>query len=356
MKNNPKYYDAHWMPFTANREFKANPRIMVSAKDSYYVDDKGRKIFDGLSGIWTCGAGHSRPEIVEAVSKQIDTLDYSPAFQFGHDKSFELANRIIEFTPKDLDRVFFTCSGSDAVDSALKIARAYWRHKGRFGKTRLIGRIKGYHGVNFGGISVGGIGPNREMFGQGIEADHLTTTLLPVNLFSKGQPQVGDHLADELLNKIDETKIPSNYTNFYQAYWKDTIKDNKKIKFNEKIIHQSKILSYFQQGTNYKNIDKDLENLLKKIKKDKKYFFSTKDIIMLEALRYDGVNISKKYKNIYEIKDPNIPNDIQILINKGEVGLALLRLVEIIGEDKIIDIGSETFYFIVTILNQLDLD
>ena len=202
MKNNPKYYDAHWMPFTANREFKANPRIMVSAKDSYYVDDKGRKIFDGLSGLWTCGAGHSRPEIVEAVSKQIATLDYSPAFQFGHDKSFELANRIIEFTPKDLDRVFFTCSGSDAVDSALKIARAYWRHKGRLGKTRLIGRIKGYHGVNFGGISVGGIGPNREMFGQGIEADHLTTTLLPVNLFSKGQPQVGDHLADELLNKI----------------------------------------------------------------------------------------------------------------------------------------------------------
>ena len=165
-----------------------------------------------------------------------------------------------------------------------------------------------------------------------------------------------DTKLDELLNKIDETKIPSNYTNFYQTYWKDTIKDNKKIKFNDKIIHQSKILNYFKQDTNSKNIEKDLENLLKKIKKDKKYFFSTKDIIMLESLRYDGVKISKKYKNIYEIKDPNIPNDIQILINKGEVGLALLRLVEIIGEDKIIDIGSETFYFIVTILNQLDLD
>ena len=122
------------------------------------------------------------------------------------------------------------------------------------------------------------------------------------------------------------------------------------------IIHQSKILNYFKQDSNSKNIEKDLENLLKKIKKDKKYFFSTKDIIMLESLRYDGVKISKKYKNIYEIKDPNIPNDIQILINKGEVGLALLRTVEIIGEDKIVDMGSETFYFIVTILNQLDLD
>ena len=171
-----------------------------------------------------------------------------------------------------------------------------------------------------------------------------------------GITEAFDTKLDELLNKIDETKIPSNYTNFYQTYWKDTIKDNKKIKFNDKIIHQSKILNYFKQDTNSKNIEKDLENLLKKIKKDKKYFFSTKDIIMLESLRYDGVKISKKYKNIYEIKDPNIPNDIQILINKGEVGLALLRLVEIIGEDKIVNIGSETFYFIVTILNQLDLD
>ena len=201
-KNNSKYYDAHWMPYSGNREFKANPRIIVSAKGAYFTDDKGRKIFDGLSGLWTCGAGHSRPEIVEAVSKQIEILDYSPAFQFGHEKSFELANRIIEFTPKDLDRVFFTCSGSEAVDSALKIARAYWRQKGKVGKTRLIGRIKGYHGVNFGGISVGGIGPNREMFGQGIEADHLPATVLPENIFSKGQPKVGENLADELLNKI----------------------------------------------------------------------------------------------------------------------------------------------------------
>ena len=180
--------------------------------------------------------------------------------------------------------------------------------------------------------------------------------LLKDSFEKDGISEAFDTKLDELLNKIDETKIPSNYTNFYQTYWKDTIKDNKKIKFNDKIIHQSKILNYFKLDANSKNIEKDLENLLKKIKKDKKYFFSTKDIIMLESLRYDGVKISKKYKNIYEIKDPNIPNDIQILINKGEVGLVLLRLVEIIGEDKIANIGSETFYFIVTILNQLDLD
>ena len=180
--------------------------------------------------------------------------------------------------------------------------------------------------------------------------------LLKDSFEKDGISEAFDTKLDELLNKIDETKIPSNYTNFYQTYWKDTIKDNKKIKFNDKIIHQSKILNYFKQDTNSKNIEKDLENLLKKIKKVKKYFFSTKDLIMLESLRYDGVKISKKYKNIYEIKDPNIPDDIQILINNGEVGLTLLRLVEIIGEDKIIDIDSETFYFIVTILNQLDLD
>jgi len=197
-----QHYQAHWMPFTANREFKANPRIIVSAEGSYFTDDRGRKIFDGLSGLWTCGAGHCRPEIVEAVSKQIAKLDYSPAFQFGHPGSFELANRIIEFMPDGMDNVFFTSSGSESIDSALKIARAYWRINGHSGKTRLIGRAKGYHGVNFGGISVGGMGPNRAMFGQGIEADHLSSTLLPENLFGKGQPQTGAHLAEELLNMI----------------------------------------------------------------------------------------------------------------------------------------------------------
>jgi hypothetical protein len=177
--------------------------------------------------------------------------------------------------------------------------------------------------------------------------------LLKDSFEKDGISKAFDVKLDELL---DETKIPSNYTNFYQSYLKDNIASNKKIKFNNKIIHQSNILNYFKENNDSKNIEKDLENLLKKIKKDKKYFFSTKDIIILEALRYDGINIPKKYKNIYEIKDPNIPNDIQILINNGEVGLVLLRLVEIIGEDKIIDIDSDTFYFIVTILNQLDLD
>ena len=165
--------DAHWMAFTGNREFKKDPRIIVSAQGNYYTDSNGRQIFDGLSGLWTCGAGHARPEIIEAVSKQVATLDYSPAFQFGHPKSFELAHRITELMPEGLNRVFFTGSGSESVETALKIARGYWRKKGMASKTRFIGRVKGYHGVNFGGISVGGIAPNRAIYGQGIEASHL---------------------------------------------------------------------------------------------------------------------------------------------------------------------------------------
>ena len=160
----------------------------------------------------------------------------------------------------------------------------------------------------------------------------------------------------EFLDDIDETEIPSNYTVFYNSYKKASISENKSTKFNNKIIHQSKILDYFKENPNLKNVEKDLENLLKKVKKDKKYFFSTKDIIMLESLKSDGVKFPKKYENIYEFKDPNIPYDIQILINKEEPGLALLRLVQIIGEDKITDIGSDTLYFIVSVLNQLNLD
>lgn len=190
--------DAHWMPFTANREFKKDPRIIVSAEGNYYTDADGRKIFDGLSGLWTCGAGHSRPEITEAISQQAKTLDYSPAFQFGHPKSFELAHRITELMPADLNRVFFTGSGSESVETALKIARGYWRKKGMASKTRFIGRSKGYHGVNFGGISVGGIGPNRAIYGQGIEASHLSHTMLPENKFCQGMPDTGADLANEL--------------------------------------------------------------------------------------------------------------------------------------------------------------
>jgi len=194
--------DAHWMAFTGNRDFKKDPRIIVSAEGNYYTDADGRKIFDGLSGLWCCGAGHSRPEITEAVSKQIKKLDYAPAFQFGHPKAFELAEKIVEFMPKGINRVFYTGSGSEAAETSLKMARAYWRKKGLASKTKLIGRGLGYHGVNFGGISVGGIGPNRALFGPAVDADHLRHTMLDENKFVKGQPQTGVELANELLELV----------------------------------------------------------------------------------------------------------------------------------------------------------
>jgi beta-alanine--pyruvate transaminase len=194
--------DAHWMPFTANRSFKKDPRLIVAAEGNYYTSADGRKIFDGLSGLWNCGAGHSRPEITEAVSKQVKELDYAPAFQFGHPKSFELAHRVTEFMPAGLNRVFFTGSGSESVETALKISRAYWRKKGQASKTRLIGRARGYHGVNFGGISVGGIGGNRAIYGQGIDATHIPHTMLKENLFTQGMPATGAYLADELEAQI----------------------------------------------------------------------------------------------------------------------------------------------------------
>jgi len=194
--------DAHWMAFTGNRDFKKDPRIIVSAEGNYYTDADGRKIFDGLSGLWCCGAGHSRPEITEAVSKQIKQLDYAPAFQFGHPKAFELAEKIVEFMPKGINRVFYTGSGSEAAETSLKMARAYWRKKGLASKTKLIGRGLGYHGVNFGGISVGGIGPNRALFGPAVDADHLRHTMLDENKFVKGQPKTGVDLANELLDLV----------------------------------------------------------------------------------------------------------------------------------------------------------
>lgn len=189
---------AHWMPFTSNRQFKRDPRLMVAANGMYYTDHKGRQVLDGLSGLWTCGLGHCREEITAAVSRQVATLDYSPGFQYGHPLSFELANKLVELTPKGLDYVFFTDSGSETVDTALKIARGYWLSKGMPGKSKFIGRIKGYHGVNYGGIGVGGIEFNRRLFGQTVDADHMSHTVLAENAFSKGQPQHGAHLADEL--------------------------------------------------------------------------------------------------------------------------------------------------------------
>jgi len=194
--------DSYWMPFTANREFKKDPRIIVAAEGCYFTDADGRQIFDGLSGLWTCGLGHNVPQISEAIAKQTKQLDFSPTFQFGHPKAFQLAERITQFMPEGLNRVFYCGSGSEAVDTSLKLARGYWRAQGKSSKTRLVGRGKGYHGVNFGGISVGGIGPNRAMFGEGIAADHLRHTWLKDNYFSRGQPEHGVELADEMLEVI----------------------------------------------------------------------------------------------------------------------------------------------------------
>ncbi len=198
----PEQLDAYWMPYTGNRQFKRDPRIIVGAEGSYFTDADGRRVFDALSGLWTCGAGHCRPEIAEAVSQQLRQLDYAPAFQYGHPKAFELAHRLRELTPTGLDYVFFTGSGSESADTALKIARAYWRKKGKPTKTKLIGRAKGYHGVNFGGFSLGGIGANRALFGQGVEADHLPHTLLKENTFTKGMPDRGAERAEDLLELI----------------------------------------------------------------------------------------------------------------------------------------------------------
>ena len=199
----PSQLRAHWMPYTGNRQFRQDPRIMVAAEGVHYIDDRGRRIFDGLSGLWTCGLGHGRPEIAQAVAQQLQTLDFSPPFQFGQPKSFQLAEAITHFLPEGLNHVFFVGSGSEAADTSLKMARAYWRAKGQASKTRLIGRVKGYHGVNFGGISVGGIVGNRKLFGQGVEADHLPHTQLPQNAFSRGMPEQGGlELANALLDLI----------------------------------------------------------------------------------------------------------------------------------------------------------
>lgn len=201
-RTDPAWLEPHWMPFTANRSFKADPRIIVAAKGAYYTNMDGRKIFDGLSGLWCCGLGHGVPQIVEAVSRQMTQLDYSPAFQYAHPLSFELANKMKELTPAGLDYVFFTSSGSEAADTSLKMARAYWRAKGQASKTLFIGREKGYHGVNYGGISVGGIAGNRKTFGVGLTTDHLPHTQLASNAFSRGEPEQGADLADRLLDMI----------------------------------------------------------------------------------------------------------------------------------------------------------
>ncbi len=195
----PNDLSAFWMPFTANRQFKKNPRMFVAADGMYYTTADGRQVLDGTSGLWCCNAGHNQPRIVEAIAKQAGELDYAPAFQMGHPKAFELANRLVEMTPEGMNHVFYTNSGSESVETALKIAIAYHRARGEGTRTRLIGRERGYHGVNFGGISVGGIGPNRKTFGTLLNGvDHMPHTHIPENAFTRGQPEHGAEIADEL--------------------------------------------------------------------------------------------------------------------------------------------------------------
>lgn len=196
--------DAFWMPFTANRQFKQAPRMFVGAKDMHYTTADGRQVLDGTAGLWCCNAGHSRPRIVEAVQKQVAELDYAPAFQMGHPKAFELAARLAALLPSPLDHVFFTNSGSESVDTALKIALAYQRAIGQGTRTRLIGRERGYHGVGFGGISVGGIVNNRKTFGTMLTGvDHMRHTHDPSrNAFSRGMPEHGAEYAEDLIRII----------------------------------------------------------------------------------------------------------------------------------------------------------
>jgi beta-alanine--pyruvate transaminase len=202
MTSPPKRADleALWMPFTANRQFKANPRLLAKAEGMYYWTADGRQILDGVAGLWCVNAGHGRREITAAVSEQIATMEYAPPFQMGHPLAFELANRLVKITPAGIDHVFFTNSGSESVDTALKIALAYHRIRGESSRQRFIGREKGYHGVGFGGISVGGMVNNRKFFGSMLPGvDHLRHTLdLEHNAFTRGVPQWGAHLADDL--------------------------------------------------------------------------------------------------------------------------------------------------------------
>ena len=200
----PNNLDAFWMPYTANRNFKATPRMLARAEGMYYYTQDNREIIDGTAGLWCCNAGHGRREITEAIQKQAAIMDFAPTFQMGHPIAFQAAAKVAEITPEGLDRVFFTNSGSESADTALKIALAYHRARGESSRVRLIGRERGYHGVGFGGMSVGGIGTNRKQFGALLPyVDHLPHTHdLAANAFTDGQPAHGAHLADTLLNLI----------------------------------------------------------------------------------------------------------------------------------------------------------
>ena len=212
----PNDLDAFWMPFTDNRYYKSNPRLLATAKGMYYQTPEGRQILDGTAGLWCVNAGHSRDSIVEAIREQAGRLDFAPTFQLGHPLAFQLAARVGSLMPADLDRVFFANSGSEAVDTALKIALAYHRVRGQGTRTRFIGRERGYHGTGFGGISVGGMTNNRRAFGAAmLRADHLRATWdtrwngTP-QAFQRGQPASGAELADELEQRIVALHDASN--------------------------------------------------------------------------------------------------------------------------------------------------
>jgi beta-alanine--pyruvate transaminase len=191
--------DAYWMPFTANRQFKKNPRLLARSSGMHYWDDQGRQILDAVAGLWCVNAGHGRPKIVQAIQEQAAEMDFAPPFQMAHPKAFQLAEQVAKIAPAGMGKVFFTNSGSEAVETALKMALAYHRVRGEGTRTRLIGRERGYHGVNFGGISVGGIVGNRKMFGTLLSGvDHIRHTHDPRNVFSVGQPEHGADLADDL--------------------------------------------------------------------------------------------------------------------------------------------------------------
>jgi beta-alanine--pyruvate transaminase len=196
----PNDLESFWVPFTPNRAFKRAPRLIARAKGMHYYTPQDRAVLDGTAGLWCTNAGHNRDPVVAAIAQQAETLDYAPAFQFAHSKSFELASRVAALAPADLDRVFFCNSGSEAVDTALKIALAYHNVRGEAARTRLIGRERGYHGVGFGGISVGGIVNNRKHFGSLLAGvDHLPATYSREHqAFTKGEPEWGGHLADDL--------------------------------------------------------------------------------------------------------------------------------------------------------------
>ena len=199
----PNNLDAFWMPYTANRAFKSTPRMLARAEGMYYYTQDNHEIIDGTAGLWCCNAGHGRREITEAIQKQAAVMDFAPTFQLGHPIAFQAAAKIAEITPDGMDRIFFTNSGSESADTALKIALAYHKARGESSRVRLIGRERGYHGVGFGGMSVGGIGSNRKQFGALLPyVDHLPHTHSLDRAFTRGQPETGANLADALENLV----------------------------------------------------------------------------------------------------------------------------------------------------------